>query len=162
MPIDLTPDVVSGIIARLITSVFGTLGFTIILGVPAKKMTAATLGGLFTCAVYELIWILGGSPLVCALGASFFMTLYSEILARKMHTPVLTFFIPCAIPIVPGSGLYYTMYNTLFYDKDKLFYYGPRTIGIALGIAIGFAFATTLVSGIVSFLRNREAKKKQV
>ncbi len=160
MPILLTPDIISGIVIRLATSVFGTFGFAIMLGVPAKKLTLATLGGLLTCAAYEIAALFGGSPLVSAFAASVFMTLYSEALARKLRTPVLVFFIPCAIPIVPGSGLYYTIYNMLFYDQDKLFYYGSRTLGTALGIAIGFAVATTLVNGIVSFIRYREAKKR--
>ncbi len=162
MSVLLTPDTTLDIVTRLITSAFGTLGFAIIMGVPKGKITAATLGGLFTSAVYELVAVLGGTPLVCAFGASIFMTLYSEIMARKMRSPAPIFFLPCAIPIVPGSGLYYTIYNILFYDKDRLFYYGSRTIGTALGIALGFAVSMTLVNGISSLIKHRDAKKQSV
>lgn len=153
MPIIFTTDIA----ARLITAFLGTLAFGILLNVSAKKLPCAALGGLFTYAVYELAALLGANVLVCAFASSLFMTLYSEIFARILRTPALMFLLPCAIPIVPGSGLYYTIYNLLFYNETSLFEHGARTLAIALGIALGFGIGMTLV-GCITGIPKRTKK----
>ena len=130
---------------RLVTALIGTVGFAMIFRVGRRHMVWAALGGLLTYAVYELVTQLGGEALIAAFLSSLFMTLYSEALARILRAPAITFLFPCAIPIVPGSSLYYTVYNLLFYDLNKLLHYGKNTLSIALGMAVGMGVASIIV-----------------
>ncbi len=148
------------IIVRLIMAVLGTIGFAMIYRVSKKRMPFAALGGLLTYAVYELVIQLGGEAFVAALLSATFMTLYSETLARIIHAPAVTFLFPCAIPIVPGGALYRTVYNLLFYNEEKLFYYGKTAISVALGMAVGMGVASIIVSIVFSSKRTAANKKK--
>lgn len=157
---NITNEVIMGIIIRLITSITGTIGFSLIFKVPRKRLFWAALGGLLTSAVYELTALFGGDPLIPAFTSSLFMALYSESFARILHAPAVIFLFPCAIPIVPGRGLYYTMYYLLFYNKEKLLSYAKPTLSIALGIAVGVSFASIIVS-VLMHISKRIREKKQ-
>ncbi len=138
----------SPIVVRLITSIVGTVGFAMLFKISHKRMVWAALGGLFTCAVYELVYYLGADLLITAFIAATAMTLYSEAFARIVRAPALTFLLPCAVPIVPGSGLYYTIYNLLFYNEEALFKNGKNTLMIFLGMAVGISVGSAIV-GVV-------------
>lgn len=152
------------ITVRLITAVLGTVGFAMIYRVSRRKMPFAALGGLFTYAVYELVIQLGGGVFIAAFLSAMFMTLYSETLARIIRAPAVTFLFPCAIPIVPGGALYRTVYNLLFYNEEKLFYYGKTALGVALGMAVGMGVASIIVGIILHIgksLRTAHSKKNE-
>ena len=144
------------IAVRLLMAVLGTIGFAMIYRVSKKRMPFAALGGFLTYAVYELVIQLGGGVFVAALLSATFMTLYSETLARIIHAPSVTFLFPCAIPIVPGGALYRTIYNLLFYNQEKLFYYGKTALGVALGMAVGMGVASIIVSVVYNPKRTKK------
>ena len=149
------------IIVRLITATLGTIGFAMIYRVSRKRMVWATLGGLLTYSVYELVTQLGGVVFIAAFLAAMFMTLYSETLARIIRAPAVTFLFPCAIPIVPGGALYRTVYNLLFYNEKKLFYYGKTALGVALGMAVGMGVASIVLGIFLQIFRKLSKKTEQ-
>ncbi|MBQ8509249.1 MAG: threonine/serine exporter family protein [Clostridia bacterium] len=137
------------IIVRLITALLGTLGFAIMFRVSRSRLPWAALGGLLTYAVYELFWQLLGDPLISAFASSLFMALYSEALARILHAPTIIFLFPCAIPIVPGGGLYYTVYNLLFWNEAEFVRNAKSTASIVLGMAVGVSVASIIIGGVL-------------
>ena len=151
----------SPIAIRLITSIVGTVGFAMLFKISHKRMVWAALGGLFTCAVYELVYYLGADMLITAVIAATAMTLYSEAFARIVRAPALTFLLPCAVPIVPGSGLYYTIYNLLFYNEKALFENGKNTLMIILGMAVGMSVGSAIVGVILHISKHFNRKKDQ-
>lgn len=147
------------IAVRLVMAVLGTVGFAMLFKVSFKRMPWAALGGLITYAVYELIIQLGGAPMIAAFIAATVMTLYSELFARILRAPAITFLFACAIPIVPGSGLYYTVYNLLFYNAENLFSYGKTTFGIVLGMAVGMSVGSAIV-GVILHISSKIKKRR--
>lgn len=149
---------------ELISAFVGTIGFALIFRISLKKLAIVGIGGAFTYIFYELI--IFASPenhLLAAFIASLFMALFSEICARALHAPAVVFIFPCAIPIVPGSALYYSMYH-LLKDNNELFLQHLTVTGqVILGLALGLSVATLVwgtVSCILRFLENRRLKKK--
>ena len=153
-------DVLLGIVIRLITSITGTIGFSLIFQVGGKRLPWAALGGLLTALVYEITALVVSQPMIAAFTASLFMALYSESFARILHAPSVIFLFPCAIPIVPGRGLYYTIYYFLFYNEEQLSFYAKTTLGIALGIAVGVSFASILLSVIFHISKLTKSRKQ--
>ena len=157
MPFGLTNEVLLGIIVRLITSITGTLGFSLIFKLRAKRLGWAALGGFTTAIVYELAIVLGAVPMVAAVASSLYMALYSEVFARILRAPAVIFLFLCAIPIVPGRGLYYTIYHLMFYNEAEFLSNAKNTLGIALGIAVGVSFASILI-GFITHIAQRFRK----
>lgn len=72
--------------------------------------------------------------------ATIAMSIYSEVLARICKIPVLVILTVGILPIVPGAGVYYTIYYLLEENLSQFCSYGLRTLlstgAMALGIVL--------------------------
>ena len=145
------------ILITLITAALGTLGFSILFYIHPRRLLAATVGGILTCAVYLLAGhFIDGELLPNLLGALVGAG-YSELMARLTKTPVPVYMVPCVIPLVPGSGLYFTMFNFVTGNYTAAASVGMTTLQVSLGIAGGIVVASVI--GL--FLRPRLFKKRK-
>ena len=132
------------ILTMLITAALSTLGFSILFFVHPRRLLPATLGGVLSCGVYLLAGhFLEGELLPNMLGARVGAG-YSEIMARVTKVPVPVYMVPCVIPLVPGSGLYATMFGIVTGDYATAAASGMKTLEMALGIAGGIVIASVL------------------
>ena len=67
---------------KLLASLLGTMGFSVIFGVRPKHVIFAGIGGLGAYAVYYTCGFFGASLFPCAFMSAVFAALYSEISAR--------------------------------------------------------------------------------
>ena len=137
----------------LITAALSTLGFSILFFVHPRHLPLSTLGGLLACGAYLLAChFLEGELLPNMLGALVGAG-FSEIMARLTKAPVPIYLVPCIIPLVPGSGLYATMFGFVTGDYATAASAGMKTLEMALGIAGGIVIASVL--GMVLRRRRR-------
>ena len=144
----------------LLSAIIGTVGFALIFKISLKKLPIVGIGGAFTYIFYELVIL--ASPenhLLAAFVSSLFMAIFSEICARAFRAPTVVFLFPCAIPIVPGSALYYSMYHLLNGNSATSLTYLSTTGQVILGIALGLSVATMLW-GTVNYTIKQISKKK--
>ena len=147
---------------QLITSAIGSVGFAMIYRVAGKYLSYAALGGVLTFAVYYTVEFFGLGVFVAAMLSSAFSALFSEVLAKIKRAPVSIFLLPCFIPIVPGSALYYTMANFIAKDLAAAWNYLGIALGVGLGIACGIVVvpvAWQLCFGAISYIGKKTAKK---
>lgn len=129
----------------LLVTLIAALGFALFFNVNKRHIASAVLGGMITWAIYyALSQVIDGVFIPCMV-ASIFAAVYAEALARITHTPVAVFFIISVIPLVPGRGLYYTMYNAVSGNISECLDYGHATILFAAGIAVGICIVTAVV-----------------
>ena len=144
-------------IIMLITAALSTLGFSILFYVHPRRLLLATIGGTLTCGIYLLgVHVIGGELFPNLLGALVGAG-FSEIMGRLTKVPVPIYMVPCVIPLVPGGGLYATMFNFVAGNYEAAATSGMRTLQIALGIAGGIVIASVL--GII-FRPKMFSKKK--
>ena len=74
------------------------------------------------------------------------LCLVSELLARRMKTPVTTFLICALIPLVPGGGMYYTMLAIIQGNTMSALETGIHTLGCAGALALGIALTSAFFS----------------
>ena len=139
---------------QLVTGAVGSFGFSVLFNLRGRKLLITTVGGFISWAVFLLLekWIPGES-------ARYFLSMtaisvYAEIFARVEKTPTTTFLVPCVIPLIPGSALYYTMNYALNEQwglfVQKAFY----TLKLALALALGI-IAVTTATRLITLLRRR-------
>lgn len=117
-------------IIQIVASFIATTGFGILFGLEGKKLFFAGLSGGIGWFVYLLAIKFNLSEATSFLLASFAMTLYSELMARKERAPAIVFLIGGFIPLVPGSGVYYTMYGIIKNDISFAVQKGIQTLRI--------------------------------
>ncbi len=131
------------IIPILMASI-GSVAFGMFFGIYTKKLVFSALGGALTWGVYLIAMEFGVAEPICYALAAAAGTLFAEILARLIKTPVTVFIITSIIPLVPGGSLYYTMLGLLQGNQEVFLLKGSYTLSAAGAMALGIFSATML------------------
>lgn len=77
-------------------------------------------------------------------------------MARVLKTPTTLFSVVCLVPLVPGSGLYYTMTHALNGNWAEFLDRGPTTLGLAAALSLGTVLVNTLAVYVKKFLARQK------
>lgn len=146
---------------QILYAFVGSMGFALIFGQRLlSRVLPAALGGGLAWAVYLLGEHLGADVFFATLAAGVFCGLWGEILARLLKAPATVFQAVAVIPLIPGSGLYYTMNSILRQDWWDFRHFGSRTLLYALGIAAGLSLVSALIYVQIKLFSLRKYKEK--
>lgn len=147
-------------LVEIASCVVGALGYALMYNVKRDKIIPATIGGFVTITVYVVTNKIFNQIILPTTLASAAITIYSEVLARKLKSPATVFLLPGIIPLVPGGGLFYTMSGLLTGNKAEFNYYGMSTFQTAIGLAIGVILTSVIVYHINKWLYIKMKKVK--
>lgn len=143
-------------IIQIVASFIATTGFGILFGLEGKKLFFAGLSGGIGWFVYLLAIKFNLSEATAFLLASFAMTLYSELMARKEKAPAIVFLIGGFIPLVPGNGVYYTMYGIIKNDISFAVQKGIQTLIIGGAITVGILLGSTITQAYYKAIKQKK------
>ena len=149
------------ILIMTLISFVATLGFGIAFNIKGKKLFFAAVGGGISWFFYSLFMDIGLSEISSLFISSILFSIYSEVLARLFKTPVTTFVVCALIPLVPGSGMYFTMLSAINGDIFESLELGLKTLASAGTLALGVLFVSTITKLIFQYkaknlLKNNE------
>lgn len=127
------------ILSQLVMAFLGSAGFAILFHLRKKFLWMASFGGFISWFVYLIADHEIGNLFFATLMASAAGALYAEILARVLKAPSTPFFIVSAIPLIPGSTLYFSMSQVVYGHMIAAGMFGMQTMQCALGIAAGMS-----------------------
>lgn len=125
-------------IKELLAAMAGTLAFSVLFGVPGKNYISCGVIGMAGWLVYQLMRGWSGE-IAAVMAATIAVVLCARLEAVRKQCPVTLFLVPGIFPLVPGAGIYLTVYYLV-------------TEQLALGTRTGYAAvksALALVLGIV-------------
>lgn len=143
-------------ILQIAVSLTGTLGFGILFNIRGKKLAVAGVGGMVAWLLYLLLFTALENEVLCYLIVSLSMAIYSEISARLLKTPAITFEILSLIPLIPGSALYYSIAYALQGDQHGFIEKAVHTLSLAAALSVGII----LVSAVMKYITIWRAVKK--
>ena len=85
-----------------------------------------------------------------------FAAIYAEVLAYIYKTPTAVFFLISVIPLVPGRGLYYTMFYAVSTNWEQCGAFALSTFESAAGIALGICAIGAVVQTWIAFKKHAE------
>lgn len=131
-------------ILQVIASFFVTIFFSIMFNNAKKQLLYSGLVGASGWLTYLLLVDNDYTVVI----ASFFATLVISIIATVLSTvrraPITVFQIPGIIPLVPGTGMYNTLYAVITNDYEAAIYKLFETLQVAGAIAVGMMLIYTL------------------
>lgn len=132
------------LLIHLVSAFFATIFFSIIFNVQKKHLIACGAIGALGWGVY--IWgvLLGYSGVLFTFLGAYLVAQSSYFLAKHKRAPVTIYLIPGIIPLVPGIGLYRTMYALLFSDHSTALEYALTTFQLSGVIAWAIILAALL------------------
>ncbi|RDY23744.1 threonine/serine exporter [Romboutsia maritimum] len=132
------------VIAAFLTSV----GFGVLFNVKGKYLVVAGVGGGLSWFVYKLFLGFDFKVSTAFFIASICFSIYCEVCARIYKTPATILSVCCLIPLVPGYGVYNTMYQFLRGNYMEAIDCGINTLSSAGGLALGVILVSTLFRNI--------------
>lgn len=140
---------------QTLAAIIGSLGFGIIFNIKNKNLIFASLGGGVSWLSYLIFLNLGFSNLLAMFLSSIIFSIYSEVFARVLKTPVTTLVICCLIPLVPGAGMYNTMYAIVTGKTSEALSLGLATIASAGNLALGIILVSTITIHITRYIHSK-------
>lgn len=147
-------------IIEVLMAFIGSTCFAMLFNVRKDKLFLAGLGGGLAWIVYLVLGIWIESEVARYVITSAALTLYAEVMARVKKTPATFFVVSAAIPLFPGSWLYYTMEAAMRGDWQGFSEKGVHTLTLAVAIACGILCTMTVVHGWQK-RKEQVGKKKQ-
>lgn len=131
--------------AQLLWAAVGSLGFCLLFNVRTGRIPYILAGAVITWFLYLAMECAGQEVFVCSLVSSVFATIYCEVLAHGLRAPVTAFLMPVLVPLIPGGGLYHTVYSLITGDEVLCRSYMNDTVMTCLGIVLGITGVLFLV-----------------
>lgn len=131
-------------IIEIIASFFAALSFGILFNVKGKYLYVAGVGGSLGWFVYKMCLNYGLGDSFSLFASAIIFSIYCEICARIYMTPATILSVCCLIPLVPGYGVYNTLFEFLKGNYLKALDFGTNTLASAGALALGVIFISTL------------------
>ncbi len=130
---------------EIIACIMGCVGFSIIFNIHGPGIVLCVLGGVLCWSVHSLVTLLGFNEMVAVFVATTASAIYAEVMARVRKCPAIGYLIIGLIILIPGSSLYYTIYNIIMGHMDQFGAFGMKTVVIAGLMAAGILMVSTTV-----------------
>lgn len=127
------------------TALFACTGFVIVFNIHGKGNLLCALGGGIAWAVYCGVQALGGSSILCFFTAAVVSAAYSEAMARIRKYPAISYLVISLLPLVPGSGIFYTAQYAVQGQIGQCMEAGMQTLAVAGILAVGVLLVSTAV-----------------
>ncbi len=129
---------------QIISAFFATIFFSVMFNISRKELLYCGLSGGLGWSIYLISNQLGGSIVVSTFLGALAVSFLSRYLAILRKQPVTIFLISGTIPLVPGAGMYQTMYALITQDIEQAATYGSQTLQMAGVIAIAMIIISSL------------------
>lgn len=137
---------------EVIAAFFVSYSFGILFNIKGKYLIIAGGGGSLGWFLYKICLYFGFGESSSLFVASIGFSIYCETCARLYKTPSTILSVCTLIPLVPGYGVYNTLYACLRKDYVQAIDFGTVTISNACALALGIIFISTIY-------RNRNLNK---
>lgn len=131
-------------IIEVISSFFVAYSFGILFNIKGKYLIIAGVGGSIGWFLYKFCVQISLGESFSLFIASIGFSIYCESCARLYKTPSTILSVCCLIPLVPGYGIYNTLYAFLIKDYIQAIDYGVSTISNACSLALGIILISTI------------------
>lgn len=131
-------------------------GYCLLYNIRGPGVVLCSLGGALGWLVYLLAGAAGADKTISSFVAGLAIAAYAETMARVRKCPASGYLLMAFFPLVPGSGVYYTMEAYFQGDNARFVAIGRETLGIAGGLAIGVLMVSSAVRMLNNHLRRRK------
>ncbi len=121
----------------------GCIGFSILFNIHGPGLLLCALGGMLTWFIYAVAGKLGCSEAMACFWGCLFGSGYAEAMARIRKYPAISYLVVSIFPLLPGSGVYYTMNYLVRGDMPNFVNHGMLTIFVAGAMAVGILLVST-------------------
>ncbi|MBS6864298.1 MAG: threonine/serine exporter family protein [Ruthenibacterium sp.] len=147
------------LLVQCAVSFAAVMAFAILFHAPRREWVPCGLTGMVGWVVYWLAVQGGISVVAASFCGTLGLALLSRVLAVVRRCPVTVFLTGGIFPLVPGAGIYYTVYAFITGDNAAAVFKGVETLKIAGVIALGIVLVLALPKGVFRVFAAREKRQ---
>jgi uncharacterized membrane protein YjjB (DUF3815 family) len=140
---------------------FGTMAFCFLFNIRGRKVIFAAFGGTVAWLAYLLTGYVVANDIFQYFVGTVAISLYAELFARLHKAPAIVYLVVGLIPLVPGSGIYYTMEHCITGNTAEFMAVGLHTLSIAGAIALGVLVVSSLIRLVMTAQLHYYLRKKR-
>lgn len=144
-------------VVHVICPFMGTIGYAVLYNIPAHFYVSCGVTGALGWLMYCLV-VRFSSPAIASFFGALVVALIARFLTVRMKCPITIFLISAIFPLVPGAGIYNTVYYMVANEFSLAAYYGMNALKIAFAIVMGMAFILPIPRDVFTRLFGRRNK----
>lgn len=130
---------------QALSAFLGTAGFAVLYGVPRKEYVHASVCSTIGWMSYLAMLRLANATVIeSTFVATLVVVLVSRFMAVDRKCPVIVFQICGVFPLIPGAGIFWTVYYIVNKELSVALTTGFTALGMAVAIVLGIIFMTSL------------------
>lgn len=129
---------------EVICAFFAAFFFSIIFNISKNELIFCGLNGTIGWLVYLIVFYMTDSVVFSSFLGALAVSILAQIFAKYRKTPVTIFLIPGIITLVPGAGMYRTIYYIVNEDYTLSNFYGIQSIQVAGAIAVAIILVASI------------------
>jgi len=140
-----TSSETAGWFFQAVSAFLGTAGFAVLYGVPRKEYIHASVCSTIGWMAYLVMLRLANATVIeSTFVATLVVVLVSRFMAVDRKCPVIVFQICGVFPLIPGAGIFWTVYYIVNKELSVALTTGFTALGMAVAIVLGIIFMTSL------------------
>ena len=128
------------VIMELIAAAMGTIGFSVLFGIPRRLYFNCAVIGSLGWLVYKVAVLMGGGISLSVFAAAVVIVLASRFAAVRRQCPATVFLIAGIFPLVPGAQIYWSAYYLVTNQFDQALSSGFSALKGMIAIVLGIVF----------------------
>lgn len=147
-------NILQQIVLPCLYSLIASIAFGVQFNIRFRHMLAAGIGGTLTQLIFIGFESSGTNEMLCYFFSAAAVSIYSELMARRLHVPINMYLVIGVIPLVPGGYMYNTMITLIGGDVEMFSHQFAEAVGIAGSIAMG-VFAVSALARLVRIITGK-------
>lgn len=143
------------ILLEMVVAFVAVFFIAVTLEAPKRTLRYGAMAGGLGWGVY-LVGLLFMDIVAATFMASLFIAWIAHLFARYLKTPVTIYFIPAFITLVPGAGVYQSVYSFI----NKEYALAQQHLVLTLQISGAIALAIFIVDSLFGLVARIKASKK--
>lgn len=136
---------------QILAAFVGTVLFALFFNISKNELMYCGLNGAIAWTIYLGLFEWYESAVFSSFVATLVVCIIAHELSKRRKSPVTIFQLSGIIPLVPGVGMYLTIYNIVFKEYEIALNYIIETIQIASAIAVAMLLVASVNKAITVF-----------
>ncbi len=160
---------IHGFMMHMVCTFLGTMGYAVLFNVPRRFYLSCGFTGMAGWLLYHIIVSHTFSAAFASFLGTMFVVFLSRVLSIRKKCPITIFLVAGILPLVPGAGIYHTVYYLVTNQLAEASLRGMESVKVAFAIVLGIVFMLAVpgkvfqtVSGFRHVPSRKGMKKKEI
>ncbi len=126
----------------------GTIGYAVLFNIPKKFYLYCGFTGAAGWLIYHAVVSMNASAVTASFFGTLAVVLTSRVLSVRKKCPIIIFLVSGILPLVPGAGIYYTVYYMVTNQLAEAVLRGMESVKTAFAIVLGIVLVLSIPGGI--------------